>query len=76
MCTDLLEATLLLNLFLGYYRIPKSEGGKFWRSGRAFADVKNVDESQKNSNPTIPLDRGQKTMQKSPKNHYLKISCF
>ena len=33
-------------------------------------------ESQKNSNPTIPLDRGQKTMQKSPKNHYLKISCF
>ena len=39
MCTDLLRAILLLNLFFGDYRVPKKEGDKFWGISNGFADV-------------------------------------
>ena len=63
MCTDLLKANLLLNLFFGYCRMPKIEGGKFLGSGRAFVDVNKFFSQQKmkvkkKSNPTIPFDKG------------------
>ena len=35
-CTDLLKAILLLNLFSGYCRIPKIEGGKCFGVWKGF----------------------------------------
>ena len=76
----LVKAIFLLSLFFGYYRVPKSEGGKFLGVWRGFSQHQQIlwsgkNEGKKKSNPTIPFDKGQKTKQKSSKNHYLKISC-